>query len=68
MQLKRAYDPPSAEDRYRVLVDCPWARGLKRDGARIDAWFKDVAPSDELRRWFGHDPARLTKLQARYSK
>jgi uncharacterized protein YeaO (DUF488 family) len=68
LQLKRAYDPPSAEDGYRVLVDRLWPRGLKRDGACIDLWLKDIAPSDELRRWFGHDPARWTKFQARYRK
>src|SRR5680860_225788 len=66
LQLKRAYDPPSAEDGYRVLVDRLWPRGLKRDCACIDLWLKDIAPSDELRRWFGHDPARWTKFQARY--
>jgi len=50
LQLKRAYDPPSVEDGYRVLVDRLWPRGLKRDSARIDLWLKDIAPSDELRR------------------
>jgi uncharacterized protein YeaO (DUF488 family) len=68
LQLKRVYDPPSAEDGYRVLVDRLWPRGLKREAARIDAWLKDVAPSHELRRWFGHDPARWEEFQARYSK
>ena len=68
LQLKRAYDPPSVEDGYRVLVDRLWPRGLKRDSARIDLWLKDIAPSDELRRWFNHDPARWTEFQARYSK
>jgi uncharacterized protein YeaO (DUF488 family) len=58
LQRKRVYDPPSAEDGYRVLVDRLWPRDLKREAARIDAWLKNVAPSDELRRWFGHDPAR----------
>jgi uncharacterized protein YeaO (DUF488 family) len=66
LQLKRVYDPLSAQDGYRVLVDRLWPRGLKREAARIDAWLKDVAPSDELRRWFGHDPARWEEFQARY--
>lgn len=68
LQLKRAYDPPSAKDGYRVLVDRLWPRGLKRDGSRIGTWLKDIAPSDKLRRWFGHDPARWEEFQARYSK
>jgi uncharacterized protein YeaO (DUF488 family) len=68
LQLKRAYDSPTVEDGYRVLVDRLWPRGLKREDAHIDAWLKDVAPSDELRRWFGHDPARWIKFQARYRK
>jgi uncharacterized protein YeaO (DUF488 family) len=66
LQLKRVYDPLSAQDGYRVLVDRLWPRGLKREAARMDAWLKDVAPSDELRRWFGHDPARWEEFQARY--
>jgi uncharacterized protein YeaO (DUF488 family) len=66
LQTKRTYDPPAAEDGYRVLVDRLWPRGLKRETARIDLWLKEIAPSDELRRWFGHDPARWTKFQARY--
>jgi uncharacterized protein YeaO (DUF488 family) len=68
LQLKRVYDPPSAEDGYRVLVDRLWPRGLKRDGSCIDAWLKDVAPSDELRRWFGDDPKRWETFAARYRK
>ena len=64
--LKRAYDPPAADDGVRVLVDRLWPRGLKRDEARIDHWLKDVAPSVELRRWFGHDPARWPGFQERY--
>jgi uncharacterized protein YeaO (DUF488 family) len=68
LQLKRAYDPPSAEDGYRVLVDRLWPRGLKREAAHIDLWLKDIAPSDELRRWFGHDPAQWETFAARYRK
>jgi uncharacterized protein YeaO (DUF488 family) len=56
--LKRAYLPPSAADGIRVLVDRLWPRGLSKSDAAIDRWFKEVAPSTELRRWFGHDPDR----------
>jgi uncharacterized protein YeaO (DUF488 family) len=66
LQLKRAYDPPSAEDGYRVLVDRLWPRGLKREKAQIDLWLKEIAPSKELRRWFGHDLKRWPEFQARY--
>jgi len=66
LRIKRAYDPPAPEDGVRVLVDRLWPRGLKRDGARIDLWLKDVAPSAELRRWFGHDPAKWPGFQDRY--
>ena len=66
VQLKRAYDPPSAEDGARVLVDRLWPRGLRKADAAIDEWLRDVAPSHELRRWFGHDPARWTEFRRRY--
>lgn len=66
LQLKRVYDTPAEADGYRVLVDRLWPRGLKRDEARIDLWCKEVAPSPELRRWFGHDPARWEVFAARY--
>jgi len=66
LQIKRAYDPPSSEDGYRVLVDRLWPRGLKRETARIDLWLKDIAPSDQLRRWFGHDPKRWETFNTRY--
>lgn len=66
IQVKRAYDPPAASDGMRVLVDRLWPRGLKREDAKIDLWLKDVAPSADLRRWFGHDPARWPGFQERY--
>ena len=66
LQIKRVYDPPSAQDGYRVLVDRLWPRGLKREAARIDLWLKEVAPSDKLRRWFSHDPKRWEIFAARY--
>ena len=56
--LKRAYLPPSSEDGVRVLVDRLWPRGVRKADAAIDRWAKEVAPSTELRSWFGHDPSR----------
>jgi len=56
--IKRAYDPPSPGDGFRVLVDRIWPRGVKREEADIDLWLKDVAPSTGLRKWFGHDPEK----------
>lgn len=66
VRLKRAYQPPAAADGTRVLVDRLWPRGLRKADAAIDVWLKDVAPSQELRRWFGHDPERWTEFRRRY--
>jgi uncharacterized protein YeaO (DUF488 family) len=66
IKVKRIYDPPSPEDGTRLLVDRIWPRGLSKESAKIDAWLKDFAPSTELRRWFGHDPARWAEFQKRY--
>jgi uncharacterized protein YeaO (DUF488 family) len=66
IRIKRAYDPPASGDGLRVLVDRLWPRGLKRQEAKIDLWLKDIAPSADLRRWFGHDPARWAEFQERY--
>lgn len=66
VRVKRAYDPPSDDDGFRVLVDRLWPRGLARDGARIDLWLKEVAPSAALRRWFSHDPVKWPEFQDRY--
>jgi uncharacterized protein YeaO (DUF488 family) len=66
IQVKRAYEPPAASDGYRALVDRIWPRGLSKEEARIDAWLKDLAPSDGLRRWFGHDVERWEEFQERY--
>lgn len=68
IKIKRVYDPPAAEDGQRVLIDRLWPRGVKREEARLDDWLRDVAPSDALRRWFGHDPARWDEFQARYRR
>jgi uncharacterized protein YeaO (DUF488 family) len=66
IRLKRAYDPPTTADGLRILVERLWPRGLTRERAKIDHWCKEVAPSPELRRWFGHDPARWSEFGRRY--
>ena len=66
VQLKRAYEAASARDGYRVLVERLWPRGVRKSDAHLDAWLKDVAPSDALRRWFGHDPSRWEEFRRRY--
>lgn len=65
-RLKRIYDPPGAEDGYRILVDGMWPRGLSKADARIDEWQREIAPSAELRRWYAHDPAKWATFRARY--
>ncbi len=67
VRLRRVYDDPSPEDGTRVLVDRIWPRGLAKARARIDEWVKAVAPSTELRRWYGHDPGRFEEFHRRYS-
>jgi uncharacterized protein YeaO (DUF488 family) len=66
VRLQRAYEEPSADDGYRVLVDRVWPRGRRKADLQIDAWERDLGPSPQLRRWFGHDPARWGRFQARY--
>ena len=68
IQLKRVYEKPSRKDGLRVLVDRLWPRGLTKERAAVDLWLKDVAPSTELRKWFGHDPAKWKEFQIRYRK
>ena len=66
LALKRVYAPLGPDDGLRVLVDRLWPRGLAREEARVDHWLRNVAPSDVLRRWFGHAPERWPEFQARY--
>ena len=66
VRLKRAYEPAEPADGYRVLVDRLWPRGVAKDAARLDEWARELAPSDELRRWFGHDPAKFAEFRRRY--
>ena len=66
IKLKRVYEQPDTKDGERVLVDRLWPRGLTKEKARVDLWLKEIAPSTELRRWFGHDPAKWTEFKRRY--
>ncbi len=66
IDIVRAYDALGQNGRARFLVDRMWPRGVTKDTLRIEAWLRDVAPSTELRRWFGHDPARWEEFQRRY--
>src|SRR5260370_38961576 len=66
IKLKRVYEQPDTKDGERVLVDRLWPRGLTKEKARVDLWLKEIAPSTELRRWFGHDPAKWTEVKRRY--
>lgn len=66
VRLKRAYEDAAAADGRRVLIDRIWPRGVSRKQARLDEWARELAPSSELRRWFGHDPARFDEFRRRY--
>ena len=66
IKTKRIYDPPEESDGYRILVDRLWPRGLKKDKAKIDRWVKDIAPSKELRTWYGHDPKKWQEFREWY--
>ena len=66
LRLKRAYEPAEPDDGTRLLIDRLWPRGVSKAKAALDDWIKDVAPSTELRKWFGHDPARWAEFQRRY--
>ena len=68
INLKRVYEKPAKEDGIRVLVDRLWPRGLTKQKAKIDLWLKDIAPSNELRKWFGHDPEKWKEFRKRYQK
>ena len=66
IKLKRAYEEAAEDDGTRVLVDRLWPRGLSKERAHIDLWLKDVAPSNELRKWFAHDPSKFSEFRQRY--
>jgi uncharacterized protein YeaO (DUF488 family) len=66
IRLKRAYEPATPDDGWRVLIDRLWPRGISRERAQLDEWEKQLAPSAELRQWFGHEPARFDEFRRRY--
>lgn len=66
VRIKRAYEPAERSDGYRVLIDRIWPRGVSKDEARLDEWARELAPSSELRRWFGHEPAKFQEFRRRY--
>jgi len=68
LRLKRAYEPADRQDGHRILVDRLWPRGVSKEKAAIDEWMKEIAPSAELRRWFGHDPEKWPEFRRRYEQ
>lgn len=68
LRVKRAYEPASRLDGYRILIDRLWPRGVSKENAAIDEWLQEVAPSAELRRWFGHDPQKWREFRRRYRR
>jgi uncharacterized protein YeaO (DUF488 family) len=68
IHLKRAYNAPATSDGYRVLVDRLWPRGISKEDIKIDLWLKEIAPSGDLRKWFGHDPEKWNEFKKRYFK
>lgn len=66
IMLRRVYDAPTPQDGTRILIDRLWPRGISKERAHIDLWLKEIAPSHELRTWFGHDPAKFTEFRRRY--
>ena len=67
IRVKRVYEEPEDADGCRILVDRLWARGLSKEKAKVDVWVKEIAPSTELRRWYGHDPNKWTEFKSRYA-
>jgi uncharacterized protein YeaO (DUF488 family) len=68
VRVKRVYDPTDPGDGYRVLIDHVWPRGISRERAKLDEWARELAPSDELRKWFDHVPERFDEFRARYRR
>jgi uncharacterized protein YeaO (DUF488 family) len=66
IKIKRVYESSSEEDGFRILIDRLWPRGLSKESAQVDAWLKDIAPSDNLRKWFSHDPKKWIEFKKRY--
>ena len=68
LRIKRVYSAPSEDDGKRILVDRLWPRGLTKEKADVDLWLKEIAPSNELRKWFGHDPMKWPEFKLRYAE
>ena len=68
IKIKRVYDSPSTEDGFRILIDRLWPRGMSKEKAHLDFWMKEIAPSEELRQWFSHEPRKWEEFQKRYQK
>lgn len=68
IKVKRIYYPSTSDDGFRILVDRLWPRGLSKENAKVDLWLKDVAPSDDLRKWFSHDPKKWDEFKSKYQK
>jgi uncharacterized protein YeaO (DUF488 family) len=66
VRIRRVYEPPTPTDGYRVLIDRIWPRGITKEKARLDEWARELAVSTDLRRWFGHDPAKWDEFRRRY--
>jgi uncharacterized protein YeaO (DUF488 family) len=66
IRIKRVYDSPARDDGFRILVDRLWPRGMSKEKAKVDLWLKEIAPSDDLRRWFAHDPERWQEFRSKY--
>lgn len=66
IEVKRVYEKPTSSDGLRILIDRVWPRGLKKDKSALDGWLRDLAPSDGLRKWFGHDPQKWQEFRRRY--
>jgi len=66
IKIKRVYERPEKDDGTRILVDRLWPRGLTKEKANVDIWLKEIAPSTELREWFGHDPQKWKRFRGRY--
>src|SRR5690554_2131344 len=68
IQIKRVYEQRGEEDGYRILIDRLWPRGISKEKAEVDLWLKEIAPSTELRKWYGHDPEKWNEFSKRYRK
>jgi uncharacterized protein YeaO (DUF488 family) len=67
IKIGRVYDPPQKDDGFRILVDRLWPRGLTKNEAKVDLWLREIAPSDDLRKWFSHDPEKWAEFQRKFS-